>query len=237
MPDTMTGTDEDGGRVGRADVLGVERRRRCTPEGKVRIFEETYLPGHSVSLVARRHGIAGNQLFTWRRLMAQGALTAAGAGEKVVPTSQYWALETQIRELQRLLGKKTMENEVLREAVTRAAGPKNCCCARARGRRTHCERRCRCDWCLATSPLRDHSCRTTSPAGTTAAARRRSCRSDPDAGRRSADLRLPMGSCAAAPAGRSHRGRRAQPQAHLPGDEAARFAPPAPGQTKRAAPA
>ena len=27
-------------------------------------------------------------------------------------------------ELQRLLGKKTMENEILREAVTRAAGPK-----------------------------------------------------------------------------------------------------------------
>ena len=40
----------------------------------MRIVEEMYLPGHSVSLVARRHGIAGNQLFTWRRLMALGAL-------------------------------------------------------------------------------------------------------------------------------------------------------------------
>jgi len=29
-----------------------------------------------------------------------------------------------VRELQRLLGKKTMENELLREAVSRAAGPK-----------------------------------------------------------------------------------------------------------------
>ncbi len=90
----------------------------------MRIVEETYLPGHSVSLIARRHGIAANQLFAWRRLMAQGALTAAGAGEEVVPASQYRALESQVRELQRLLGKKTMENEVLREAVTRAAGPK-----------------------------------------------------------------------------------------------------------------
>ena len=90
----------------------------------MRIVEETYLPGHSVSLIARRHGIAANQLFAWRRLMAQGALTAAGAGEEVVPASQYRALEGQVRELQRLLGKKTMENEVLREAVTRAAGPK-----------------------------------------------------------------------------------------------------------------
>ena len=86
-------------------------------------------PSYTISvghdpLVARQHGIAGNQLFTWRRLMAQGALTAATAGEEVVPASDYRALEAQVRELQRLLGKKTMENELLREAVSRAAGPK-----------------------------------------------------------------------------------------------------------------
>ena len=102
----------------------VQRRRRWTPEEKVRIVEETYLPGMSVSLVARRHGIAPNQVFGWRRLMTQGALTAAGAGEEVVPASDYRALEAQVRELQRMLGKKTMENEILREAVSRAAGPK-----------------------------------------------------------------------------------------------------------------
>ncbi len=108
-----------------SEVLsGVQRRRRWTPEEKVQIVEETYLPGMSVSLVARRHGIAGSQLFNWRRLMAQGALTAAGAGEEVVPTSEYRALQAQVSELQRLLGKKTMEAEILREAVSRAAGPK-----------------------------------------------------------------------------------------------------------------
>ena len=79
MPDIMTSIDEDGGRVGRAEVLGVQRRRRWTPQEKVRIVDQTYLPGHSVSLVARRHGIAANQLFAWRRLMAHGALTAAGS--------------------------------------------------------------------------------------------------------------------------------------------------------------
>jgi len=60
----------------------------------------------------------------WRRLMTQGALTAAGAGEEVVPASDYRALEAQVRELQRMLGKKTMENEILREAISRVAGPK-----------------------------------------------------------------------------------------------------------------
>lgn len=108
-----------------SEVLsGVQRRRRWTPEEKVQIVEETYLPGMSVSLVARRHGIAGSQLFNWRRLMAQGVLTAAGAGEEVVPASEYRALQAQVSELQRLLGKKTMEAEILREAVSRAAGPK-----------------------------------------------------------------------------------------------------------------
>jgi transposase len=36
-------------------------------------------------------------------------LTAAGSGEEVVPASDYRALQSQIRELHRLLGKKTLE--------------------------------------------------------------------------------------------------------------------------------
>jgi hypothetical protein len=51
------------------------------------MVEETFEPGMTVSLVARRHGVAPNQLFTWRRLAAQGSLTAAGSGEEVVPAS------------------------------------------------------------------------------------------------------------------------------------------------------
>ncbi|QJU56959.1 IS3 family transposase [Sphingomonas sp. AP4-R1] len=114
-------TDGTTRRYNEGEVLsGVQRRRRWTPEEKVQIVEETYLPGMSVSLVARRHGISGSQVFTWRRLMSQGALTAAAAGEEVVPASEYRALEAQVRELHRLLGKKAMENELLREAVSRA---------------------------------------------------------------------------------------------------------------------
>lgn len=56
--------------------------------------------------------------------MTQGALTTADVGEEVVPASDSRALEAQVRELQRMLGKKTMENEILREAISRAAGPK-----------------------------------------------------------------------------------------------------------------
>jgi transposase len=42
-----------------------------------------------------------NQLFKWRRLVAQGALMAAGSGEEAVPASDYRALQSQVRDLAR----------------------------------------------------------------------------------------------------------------------------------------
>ena len=102
----------------------VQRRRRWTASEKVRMVEETFEPGMTVSLVARRHGVAPNQLFTWRRLLAQGGLTAAGSGEEVVPASDYRTLQNQVRELHRLLGKKTLEAEILKEALEHSTGSK-----------------------------------------------------------------------------------------------------------------
>jgi transposase len=61
--------------------------------------------------------------------MARGAFTAAGAGEEVVPASELRAAHQQIRELQRLLGKKTLETEILREAMDRVSTPKKRPCA------------------------------------------------------------------------------------------------------------
>jgi transposase len=104
-------------------ITSVQRRRRWSAAEKMRMVEESQEPGASVSLVARRHGVNPNQLFTWRRLAAHGALTAAAAGEAVVPASDYRALQEQVRELHRLLGKKTLEAEILREALQHA-GPK-----------------------------------------------------------------------------------------------------------------
>ena len=65
-----------------------ERRRRWAAAEKIAVVAETQEPGVTVSLVARRHGVAPNQVFSWRRLAAQGALTAAGAEEEVVPASE-----------------------------------------------------------------------------------------------------------------------------------------------------
>ena len=60
----------------------------------------------TVSLVARQHGVAASQLFLWRKQYQEGSLTAVAAGEQVVPASELAAAMKQIKELQRLLGRK-----------------------------------------------------------------------------------------------------------------------------------
>ncbi|HCL9643990.1 TPA: IS3 family transposase, partial [Escherichia coli] len=99
------------------DVLGPEKRRRRTTQEKIAIVQQSFEPGMTVSLVARQHGVAASQLFLWRKQYQEGSLTAVAAGEQVVPASELAAAIKQIKELQRLLGKKTMENELLKEAV------------------------------------------------------------------------------------------------------------------------
>lgn len=54
------------------------RRRRWSDEDKVRIVAECEAPGSSVSLVARRHDLNTNLLFSWRRRL-RGRRGAAGA--------------------------------------------------------------------------------------------------------------------------------------------------------------
>lgn len=71
----------------------------------------------TVSHVARLYGIQPSQLFKWKRQYQEGSLTAVATGEEVVPASELAAAFKQVRELQRLLGKKTMEVEILKEAV------------------------------------------------------------------------------------------------------------------------
>lgn len=93
-------------------LTGPERRRRWSVDEKLAMVRETFEPGKTVSMVARLHGINPNQLFQWRKLHQDGSLSAVSAGEEVVPASELGDALKQIKELQRLLGKKTMENEI-----------------------------------------------------------------------------------------------------------------------------
>jgi len=102
-------------------IMRDQRRRRWSLAEKAALVRRSYEPGMSVSLVARQEGVAASLLFQWRKLERQGALTAVSAGEAVVPASELAAARAEIAKLQRVLGKKTLENEILKEAVEYAA--------------------------------------------------------------------------------------------------------------------
>ena len=95
----------------------VGRRRRFTAEEKRAFVEEAERPGNSISQVARRYNLSPSLLFSWRRLMEQGSMSSLGAEEAVVPESEVKQLKARVRELERLLGKKTLENEILKDAI------------------------------------------------------------------------------------------------------------------------
>ena len=59
------------------------RRRRWSASEKLRIVEETLEEGTSISVVARRNGVAPNLLYRWRRLMLDGGAVAVSEDDDV----------------------------------------------------------------------------------------------------------------------------------------------------------
>jgi transposase len=98
-------------------VTSVQRRRCCTPKQKHEIVKQTNELGSSVSLVARQHGLTAAQLFQWRKAYLECSLVAVGANKTVVPTSELQEAMRRIKQLEGELGLKTLENEILKEAV------------------------------------------------------------------------------------------------------------------------
>jgi transposase len=101
-------------------MIGDVRRRRWTTERKLQIIGESFAPGETVSSAARRHGVAPNLLYRWRRLLSEGGVVAVDSDEPVIGNSEVKKLEDRLRELERILGRKTLENEILREALSKA---------------------------------------------------------------------------------------------------------------------
>ncbi|WP_279303131.1 IS66-like element accessory protein TnpA [Hyphococcus luteus] len=64
------------------------RLRALSAAEKLKIVDEARRPGATMSAVARRHGIRGEELHAWRRAAREGRLTEtddAGAGPRFVP--------------------------------------------------------------------------------------------------------------------------------------------------------
>jgi len=105
-------------------ITGDVGRRRWTTEQKLQIIEESFGPGETVSSAARRHGVAPNLLYRWRRLLSEGGTAAVDSDETVVGSSEVKKLEERVRVLERMLCRKTMEVELLRDALSKAVPKK-----------------------------------------------------------------------------------------------------------------
>ena|SRR3990172_9241245 len=111
------------GNAVRIESPSPRRRRHFTAEQKRALLDEATNSAGSISEVARRHGISPSLMFLWKRTMDDATKQGLKANERVVPESEVKKLEARIKELERALGRKTMETEILQEAL-KLAGEK-----------------------------------------------------------------------------------------------------------------
>jgi transposase len=93
-------------------------QRRFTLSEKIAIVRESLAPGVSATHVARRHQIAVNVLYYWRKAykdVIDTDLTQVEAGSGA--QKEIADLRLQVRNLERLLGQRTLEIALLRERL------------------------------------------------------------------------------------------------------------------------
>ena len=86
---------------------------------KIAIVRESLTPGMSAAHVAKRHGIALNVLYYWRKVYREIAmmdLTGPG-GSASHDHAEIADLRLQVRNLERLLGQRTLEIALLKEKL------------------------------------------------------------------------------------------------------------------------
>lgn len=88
-------------------------RRIFTVEFKRGIVQQLVKGEKTLAEVSRELDIQPRVIREWKRRVEAGATTAVAANEDVVPASVLREAQQRIRELERLLGRKQMEVEIL----------------------------------------------------------------------------------------------------------------------------
>lgn len=91
-------------------------RRMFTPEFKRQQIERVLRGEVTLSELSRELQISRPLLARWKHLIASGGEMAVAANEDVVPASELKAALQRIRELERIIGKQTVDLEILRAA-------------------------------------------------------------------------------------------------------------------------
>jgi transposase len=97
--------------------MGRPTRRTFSAQQKLEIVMQLVRGEKQLTALAREHGVDHTTIYRWRDQMQAGALDALD-GKRQAPDV---AAEARIRELERALGRKTLEVEILGEASRRLA--------------------------------------------------------------------------------------------------------------------
>jgi len=92
-------------------------RRVFTAEFKRETVQRILSGEKTLAEMSRELDIAPTVIRHWKRRFESGAAAAVRADEDVVPASALREAQAKIRDLERALGRKTMENEILRAAA------------------------------------------------------------------------------------------------------------------------
>ena len=93
--------------------MGRRPRIDRTPEEKWQIVQEG-IKGGNVSETCRRHGISPSLLYGWRDEAEAGAKAALGGRSAAAAETEK---DRRIRQLERTLGRKSLEIEILKNVV------------------------------------------------------------------------------------------------------------------------
>jgi len=95
---------------------GSDGRRLFSAEFKQEAVRRVTSGEITAAELSRELGIHPSLLQHWKRRITGGARVAVTANEDVVPVSELKAAQQRIKELERALGRKTMEVEILQAA-------------------------------------------------------------------------------------------------------------------------
>ncbi len=95
---------------------GSDGRRLFTAEFKRTQIDRILKGEITSSELSRELGVARSLIQRWKYLATKGAEAAVGSNGDVVPLAELRGAQARIKELERLVGKQTMELEILRVA-------------------------------------------------------------------------------------------------------------------------
>ena len=93
-------------------------RRHLTAEQKLAVVRASYEPGVIVAEVARKYKVGVSSLLKWRKYANEGSLMSIKDKQAAVSANELKKLKKENQQLQRLLGKQSLQIEILKEGLS-----------------------------------------------------------------------------------------------------------------------